>query len=140
MTVAPPALSRPVSIAVVDDEACVRTSMRRLCEAFGIRTQVFASGREFLDSLEEGGPRADCLLLDAHMPEMTGAELQRRVLARGIRIPTIVFTADDEPDNLDHFPDGVVAYLRKPLPIELLLSAIEHAVGGGEPDARARPL
>jgi FixJ family two-component response regulator len=121
------------SIAIIDDDASVRVGLKRLCTACGLSVTVYASGREFLSSIEAGAPRADCLLLDAHMPEMTGSELQRHLVTSGIRIPTIVFTADDAPEVSAHYTAaGVVACLRKPLSSEDLLAAIELAVGNKE--------
>jgi FixJ family two-component response regulator len=123
--------ARRVSVAIVDDDASVRVSLKRLCEVFNYNATAYASGREFLESLDAGTSRADCLLLDAHMPEMTGFELQRRLVAKGVQIPTIVFTADDAPEVLAHYAtSGIVAILRKPLASEALFAAIARAVGG----------
>ena len=123
----------PISIAIIDDDASVRVSLKRLCTVFGLQATVYASGREFLSSIESGASRADCLLLDAHMPEMTGSELHRHLVAKGISIPTIIFTADDAPEVAAHYSAaGVVACLRKPLSSEDLLAAIERAVRGRE--------
>jgi FixJ family two-component response regulator len=122
--------SRRISVAIVDDDASVRVSLQRLCEVFGVSAAVYASGREFLSSLDTG-PRADCLLLDAQMPEMNGFELRRRLIARNVDIPTIVFTADDAPELAAHYSaTGIVAYLRKPLSSDELFAAIERAVSG----------
>jgi FixJ family two-component response regulator len=124
-------VTRKISVAIVDDDTSVRVSLRRLCEVYGLSASVYASGREFLIALDTGSPSADCLLLDAHMPEMTGLELQRRLVAQGVRIPTIVFTADDEADVPAHYiAAGIVGYLRKPLCGEDLLDAIQRAVRG----------
>lgn len=118
-----------ISVAIVDDEASVRVSLRRLCSAFGLSVTTFASGQEFLESLEGDGHRPDCLLLDAHMPGMTGLELQRHLGARGVRFPTVLFTADDTPEvQARYLSAGVVEYLRKPVNAEELLAAIERAV------------
>jgi FixJ family two-component response regulator len=63
------------------------------------------------------------------MPEMTGSELHHHLLARGVDIPTIVFTADDSPDAGAHYAStGIVAYLQKPLGSESLVAAVERAV------------
>jgi FixJ family two-component response regulator len=120
-----------ISVAIVDDDASVRVSLRRLCEVYGLTATSYASGREYLAALDEGASRADCLLLDAHMPEMTGLELQRRLVARGVRTPTLVFTADEETGVSPHYAAaGIVGYLRKPLSGDDLLDAIERAVRG----------
>jgi len=121
--------TRPISVAIVDDEPSVRISLRRLCSAFGLTVTTYASGQEFLDALERDGNRPDCLLLDAHMPGMTGLEIQSHLGARGVRFPTVLFTADDTPEvQARYLSSGVAEYLRKPVHGEELLAAIERAV------------
>lgn len=125
-----PIAARRIAVAIVDDDASVRVSLRRLCEAFDLSATVYASGREFLASLDNGGVRTDCLLLDAQMPEMNGFELQRHLAARGARIPTILYTGGDIPELPAHATTDVVGYLRKPIAAADLLAAIERALRG----------
>ena len=121
-----------ISIGIIDDDASVRVSLQRLCEVYDFKATGYASGLDFLASLDDTRPQHDCLLLDAHMPGMTGSELHRTLITLGVRIPTIVITADDAPDVSAHYgPAGIVAYLRKPLACEDLMPAIEQAVRGG---------
>lgn len=128
---AQPLASRRVAVAIVDDDASVRVSLRRLCEAFDLSATAYASGREFLASLDNGGVCTDCLLLDAQMPEMNGFELQRHLVARGARIPTILYTGGDIPEPSAHdAATCVVGYLRKPVAAADLLAAIERALRG----------
>ncbi len=118
-----------ISVAIVDDEHSVRVSLRRLCEALGLDATVYASGRDFIDALHAGVTRADCLLLDAHMPQMTGLELQNFLVESGSRLPTVVYTADDAPEaRARYVAAGVREYLRKPIGGEELLAAIEKAI------------
>ena len=118
-----------ITIAIIDDDALVRVSLRRLCEAFGWSARTYASGREFLDSLADGDARPDCLVLDAHMPEMTGFEMLRHLTARGMRIPTIVCTADDTTEVRARYVGAeFVAYLKKPVGGDRLRDAIDQAV------------
>jgi FixJ family two-component response regulator len=126
-------LERPkgqrISVAIVDDEHSVRVSLRRLCEALGLDATVYASGRDFLNALHNGATRADCLLLDAHMPHMTGLELQNMLVESGSRLPTVVYTADDAPEaQARYVAAGVREYLRKPIGGDELLAAIERAI------------
>ena len=115
-------------VAIVDDEAGIRVGLRRLCEALDLSVDSYASGVEFLDDLWAERTNPDCLLLDAHMPEMTGLEVQHQLVARGVRFPTVVYSADDEPEALDRYiAAGAVAYLRKPIRGRELLDAIERA-------------
>jgi FixJ family two-component response regulator len=123
---------RPTTVAIVDDDDSVRSSLHRLCRAFGLESVTYSSGREFLAALNAGAPPADCLVLDAHMPEMSGPELLQFLHARGLHIPTIVFTADDAPETLvQHVTASAMTYLRKPASADHLLSAIELVTAKG---------
>ena len=123
-------------IVIVDDEESVRTGLRRLCVSLGLRASVYASGSEFLHSLAAGAAPPDCVLLDAHMPHMSGLEVQQRLVDVGLRIPTIVYTADDAPEaEARYVAAGVTAYLRKPIAGDELLEAIEQVMTRGHPTA-----
>ncbi|HVQ15992.1 MAG TPA: response regulator [Vicinamibacterales bacterium] len=120
----------PIAIAIVDDDASVRAALRRLCNAVGYRATAYASGREFLAALEADPTCADCLILDTHMPEMSGIELQRHLVTSGVRIPTIVVTADEASDAPMHYVAlGIAAYLVKPVSSDDLLAAIARSLG-----------
>ena len=109
----------------------MRQGLRRLCTALGLNPTVFASGREFLDSLDRDGSRPDCLLLDAHMPLMSGLEVHQHLVGRGLRVPTVVYTADDAPEAEARYrAAGVTEYLRKPIKGEELLDAIDRVMPG----------
>lgn len=118
-----------ISVAIIDDEECVRVSLRRLADALGLTATTYASGAEFLDSLDASCARPDCLVLDAHMPRMTGLEVQQQLVCRGERFPTVIYTADDAPEvQARYLSAGVAEYLRKPVGAEEFLAAIERAV------------
>lgn len=118
---------RPL-VAVVDDEESIRKSLRRLFLAAQLDAEVYASGQEFLDSLRLRHP--DCLVLDLQMPGLTGLEVQRALTASGVRFPTIIITAHDEPETRARcLAAGVAAYLCKPLHDEMLLDAIAGVMG-----------
>jgi two-component system, chemotaxis family, CheB/CheR fusion protein len=121
--------SRQISVAIVDDEESVRVSLRRLCRALGLSAMVYASGKEFIEALDSGEPRPDCLLLDAHMPHMTGLELHWHLLGSGARFPTVVYTADDAIEaQTRYMAAGITEYLQKPIGADELLAAIERAM------------
>ena len=123
-------------IVIIDDEESVRTGLRRLCVSLGLRASVYASGREFLDSLAAGAAPPHCLLLDAHMPHMSGLEVQRHLVDAGLNVPTIVYTADDAPEaEARYVAAGVSAYLRKPIAGDDLLTAIEQVMARALPTA-----
>jgi FixJ family two-component response regulator len=122
-------LTRPRPfVAVVDDEESIRKSLRRLLMAADLDAVVYASGQEFLDALRVRQP--DCVILDLQMPGLTGLEVQRALTAAGVRFPTIIITAHDEPESRARcLAAGVAAYLCKPLHDEMLLDAIANAIG-----------
>ena len=60
------------TVAVVDDDLAVRDSLRFLLEVMGYPVELFASAAEFLQA---NVPDFACLILDHHMPNMTGLEL-----------------------------------------------------------------
>jgi FixJ family two-component response regulator len=129
-------LNASMLVVIVDDEESVRTGLRRLCMSLGLRASVYASGREFVDSLAAGATQPNCLLLDAHMPHMSGLEVQRHLVDAGFRFPTIVYTADDAPEaEARYVAAGVSAYLRKPIAGDELLAAIEQVMMRALPTA-----
>jgi FixJ family two-component response regulator len=114
----------PPRIAVVDDDASVRKALMRLLETSSYDVQTFDSACELIAALPHGVP--DCLIVDLQMPSMTGLELQHHLGRAGIRIPTIVVTAHDEPATKERcIAAGAVAYLLKPLRKAVLIAAID---------------
>lgn len=119
----------PLLVAVVDDEEPVRKALGRLLRAAGLAADCYASGQEFLKAVDLGNP--SCLVLDLHMPGLSGFEVLQRLHARGPRLPTIIITGHDEPENeVRCLAAGAVAYMRKPFDDNVLLETIDRAVHG----------
>ena len=114
-------------VAIVDDEEGIRKALRRLLRASGLDAHAYATGEEFLSASAEKRP--DCLVLDLHMPGMSGLQVLRRLKATGALLPVVVITAHDEPETRKQcMSAGADAYLRKPLEDRLLLNAISAAM------------
>src|SRR5262245_4593487 len=118
--------NRSARIAIVDDDASVRKALGRLLAAAAFEIQTYGSARDFLASLKTSKP--DCLVADLHMPDLTGFDLQRHLARTGIRIPTIVITAYNEPGLRERCQAaGAAAFLLKPLDGSTLIGVINAA-------------
>jgi FixJ family two-component response regulator len=114
-------------IAIVDDEEPVRKALKRLLRASGLEAESYASGKEFLQARAARQP--DCVVLDLHMPGMSGLEVLRELRESRSGLPTVMITAYDEPASREQcLAAGAAAYLRKPLDERLLLNAISATV------------
>ena len=110
-------------VAVVDDEEPVRRALERLFRSAGLETETFSSGRAMLEDLARREP--DCVVLDLHMPGMSGFELQDLLARRERRIPVVVLTGHDTPESFARATaGGASAYLRKPVDGDALLAAV----------------
>jgi FixJ family two-component response regulator len=122
-----------IRVAVVDDELPVRKALARLLSAASFKPITFASAREFIDSLRDGSP--DCLVVDIHMPDFSGLDLQKYLKRTNRRIPTIVITAfDDAEIRAQCMASGAVAFLTKPLDGPTLLDAVNAATAAPHPN------
>ena len=115
-------------ISIVDDEACVRESLSSLIRSAGYETKEHASGEDFLTWGR--WDETACLILDVHMPGMSGLELQRH-LAEMQRGRPIVFISGDATENEQTMMRDAVAFLRKPFSDESLLKAIRESIARG---------
>ena len=114
-------------VTVVDDDAAMRESTCWLIRSFGFETEAFASAQEFLASAERN--RTACLILDVRMPVMSGVELQQKLMRENAKIPIIFITAyANNDEEREAKAGGAVAFLRKPIKDEVLLSAIRTAL------------
>lgn len=115
------------TIFVVDDDENIRKSLSRLLRAHQLNVESFASANEFLErgvSCDKG-----CVLLDYHMPEINGIELQAEMLSTGIGLPVIFLTGKgDIPTTVMAMKQGAIDFLVKPVDEKNLLDAIDKAL------------
>ncbi|WP_341703289.1 response regulator [Ferrovibrio sp.] len=115
------------TIYIVDDDEVVRDSLKALLEVRQYAVQDFESGREFLAA--DPDLAGSCLILDIHMPGMTGLELLRAIRQRHPAAAAILVTGRrDAPIQAAAEELGAVALLDKPLAHGALFGAIEQAL------------
>ncbi len=122
-----------IVISIVDDDESVREGLVGLMQSHGYCAESFDSGASFLAS--KSAKRTDCLIVDMHMPGMTGLELIGRLAAAGKSVPSILITARrDESVRARAAQAGVTCYLTKPFKEDRLLGCIHAALAdaGGE--------
>jgi FixJ family two-component response regulator len=114
-------------VDIIDDDDAVRDSTRVLLESYGYEVRDHASAEQFL----QNAPRArDCLLVDQHMPGMTGLDLLEHLRAKGDRTPALMMTGRNDPWLGPRAARIGVMLLNKPVPEDQLLSWIERARQG----------
>jgi FixJ family two-component response regulator len=114
----------PLNLVVVDDDADVRTALRRLLRSMVHEVRVFASAEEY----EASAAVADCLIVDLRLPGLNGFELRDRLRLRGSPIPIVFITGDGGPSPGDTTAHAGTQSLAKPFDDSELIAAITRAV------------
>ena len=127
------------TIALVDDDKNILTSVSMLLEQEGYHVRTFSDGAAALTALTTTPP--DLAILDIKMPRMDGLELLRRLRQANESLPVIFLTSkDEEIDELMGLNAGADDYVRKPFSQRLLLERVRAVLrraeakpaGGGE--------
>ena len=129
------------TIALVDDDRNILTSVSIALEAEGFRVQTYTDGVEALRSLT--ARPVDLAILDIKMPRMDGVELLKRLREKS-SLPVIFLTSkDEEIDEVLGFKMGADDYIRKPFSLRLLIERIravlrraDLAAGDGDGEAK----
>ena len=124
-----------ITIALVDDDRNILTSVSIALQAEGFVTRVYSDGETALKALVDNPP--DLAVLDVKMPRMDGMELLRR-LREKIATPVIFLTSkDDELDEALGLAMGADDYIAKPFSQRLLIARIRAVLRRAE--MRATP-
>jgi CheY-like chemotaxis protein len=121
---------RQLRVLHVDDEAMNLVVVKEILSAFGHSGHQAWSGAEALQRLAE--KRYDVILMDIHMPEMTGIETVARLRAKdgpNQETPVIALTADTVSRGLPEYLSlGFTDYVTKPILVSRLMGAVARAV------------
>src|SRR5580698_4730194 len=124
------------TIALVDDDRNILTSVSIALEAEGYRIQTYNDGMTALDGLKANPP--DLAIFDIKMPRMDGMELLRRLRQKS-ELPVIFLTSkDEEIDELFGLKMGADDFIRKPFSQRLLVERVKAVLRRFQPkDAAA---
>jgi len=115
------------TVFIVDDDASVRKSLKRLLLSSGYEVEAFSSAEAYLSNIPVASP--SCLLLDVRMPGLNGIALKEELDSRGSFIPIVFITGHgDIPMSVGAMKSGAVDFLPKPFADQVLFDAIDRAI------------
>ena len=121
-------------VFVIDDDESMRDAIGRLLHATGLTVRTFGSAREFLSTRLPDVPA--CVVLDVRLPGLSGLDLQREMVERGIHVPIIFITGHgDIRMSVQAMKAGAVEFLTKPFRDQDLLDAVRSGI---QVDRKAR--
>jgi two-component system response regulator ChvI len=124
-------ITRMPTIALVDDDRNILTSVSIALESEGYRVQTYTDGASALDGLDAARP--DLAILDIKMPRMDGMELLRRLRQKS-DLPVIFLTSkDDEIDELFGLKMGADDFIKKPFSQRLLVERVKAVLRRFQP-------
>ena len=125
-TLSPP--PRP-KVFVVDDDEAVRDSIKVLLEIHGIEVEDYGSAGEFARHYRR--PSRGCIILDQHLPVLTGVDFLNSPEGRRLGVPVILITGRGDPELEQRArAAGAAGYLHKPIGEGLLLAAVARVTAG----------
>jgi FixJ family two-component response regulator len=114
------------SVFVVDDDASMRISIKRLLGVHGFRAILFDSAKALFD--HDDFDDAICIIIDINLNNQSGIGLRRVLSSKGITAPVIYVTGNDsQASRLAAIESGCLAYLSKPFTARSFIDAVERA-------------
>ena len=115
---------------IVDDEKLVRWALTQKCTEFGYQSVEAESGEEALRALQ--GESVDAVLLDVHLPDMSGLEVLEKLKQAGETRSIIMMTADPQLDDVKAaLRLGAYDFVSKPINFEELGVTLQNALEAG---------
>ncbi|OWS71034.1 response regulator transcription factor [Polynucleobacter campilacus] len=114
-------------IFLIDDDESVLISLARMLRELGYLVEDYASASTFLEKSVPVSPAV--ILLDMQMPDMTGLDLQEKLLKLGSKTPIIFVSGQSHPHQIvSGLKKGAVDFLFKPFNLDELLKAVADAI------------
>ena len=114
-------------IYLIDDDESMRTSLTRMLREVGYMVEDYSSALIFLEKSIPVSPAV--ILLDMQMPDMTGLDLQEKLLQLGRKTPIVFVSGQSHPHQIvKGLKKGALDFLFKPFNLEDLLKAVAEAI------------
>ena len=121
------ASAKPIIVWIVDDVESVRKSIAAVLETANMAVCDYASAAAFLAEFKPGA--IGCLVVDHHMPDMTGLELLQHLQGQNGAPPTIVISGHANQALHDKaIAAGAVKMINKPVDADELIQEIERVM------------
>jgi CheY-like chemotaxis protein len=131
---------RALTVLHVDDDPVNLRVVEEILTAFGHRAVKALGGPEALEQMSSQA--FDVVLMDIHMPEMSGIEVMKKIRARpgpDRDTPVIALTADIlSREPAEYLALGFSGFLPKPVMVQGLIAAVARAAGVTQPSLRLR--
>ncbi len=115
------------TVYVVDDEPSVGDLLRRAIARMGYVPAVFLTAKDFLAAFDPARP--GCLILDVHLPDMSGLQLLDVLNERRAPVPVVFMSGRAQFAMAVHaFKAGSLDFLEKPFTIQAMEAAIQRAI------------
>jgi len=114
-------------IYLIDDDESMRVSLSRMLRELGYLVEDYSSAATFLQKSIPIAPAV--ILLDMQMPDMTGLDLQEKLLSLGRKTPIVFVSGQSHPHQIvQGLKKGALDFLFKPFNLEELLKAVADAI------------
>lgn len=114
-------------VHVVDDESSVCRVFERVGTLIGIKTNSYSTAEAFLSAYDPRCP--GCLILDLHLPTMSGLELLTEISNRQWQVPIVIMSGKASVSQaITAFKEGSIDFLEKPFGTKEIEAAMRHAL------------
>jgi FixJ family two-component response regulator len=114
---------------VVDDDPSMLRGVKRLLNAHGYDSVLFASAEDL--HKRDDFDQALCVVLDINLKDDSGIAVNHRLKSAGVSLPVIFITGNDNPaTRMAAMASGCLAYLTKPFVASSLIEPIERVAAG----------
>lgn len=122
------------AVYIIDDDEAVLDSLSTWLQSTGLNTRTWSDPKGFLDEYRHDW--SGCVLLDLHMPALSGLGLQEELVAIGSTLPIIFMTGHGNVSSaVRAMKAGAFEFIEKPFAHDVLLGHIRRAF---EVDAQRR--